>query len=181
MEPSDGNKYLNIPVPIESYRLVQRHFKRASSEYSDIDKVAQAVIGKFILVDVSQELGTLMVAQISDLTTTVRKDKQGDPSITYNIVYDGVGIVDPSSPSNYMIPLDPSDWKKMQNRSKSYGTLKEIEANLLPTITSRISELEHNGEKIRTRKLSLMEAFLLETGYLIQDLKGMLSKGTPAF
>ena len=75
-----------------------------------------------------------------------------------------------------MIPLDPVDWRKMQNRTKSYGTLKEIEVNLLPTVASRISMLEHNGELIRTRELSLKEALLLGARYLLEDLKDMVRR-----
>ena len=176
MQVGIQSELLSIPVPNEKFPLVQRHLRRAKTKDLELNRVAEAVLGRFILVDVSEEMGTLMVAQISDLTTTVRKDKQGDPSITYSIVYDGIGTVDPSSPSNYMIPLDPVDWRKMQNRIKSYGTLKEIEVNLLPTVTSRISMLEHNGEFIRTRELSLKEALLLGARYLLEDIKDMIRR-----
>jgi len=157
-----GTSVIEIKVTAENYPLIKRQLFIKKSGDPRVDTLVRALGGNF--VQIQGELGWTegrLIAQITDLF--IDYDITGPESndeITYVIVFDGIGAVNPDSSPKNMVPLDARTKLGKKGLTFSYNTLEQLKADWLDEAKPTISELTVQGESVKTPYLTRAQVFM---------------------
>lgn len=154
---------IDIKVTAENYPLIKRQFIIKESGDQEVDALVHTLVGNF--VQIQGKLGWTegrLIAQITDLFIHyhVTEPESNEVKITYDIVFDGIGAVNPDNSPKTMIPLDARTKLGKKGLTFSYNTLEELKADWMDKAKPSIFKLTINGEAVFAPKLTRRQVFM---------------------
>lgn len=158
-----GTPFIEIKVTAENYPLIKRQLFIKESGDQEVDALVRALGGKF--VQIQGKLGLTegrLIAQITDLFIHyhVTDPESNEVKITYDIVFDGFGAVDPDRSPKTMVPLDARTKLGKKGITFSYNTLEELKADWIDEAKPSIFKLTINGEAVFAPNLTRRQVLM---------------------